>query len=298
MTVFFADAIMRSRMEGPTITVLAHSAPGLASGSAVWVAGRPAGRVLTVSLRPIEVVAADAPTHAHIVIEAVIDRVAGPVLRADATAEVRPSDLLAPVIVAIHPGTGTALPWNFADTLRRAGPPVDPETVLARADTLAQAMRALEARALEARDAITAGSGSLGRLREDAETMDGLRRGFGTLRELADRDASRSLLSRMAADTLVGTAVGRVRERLAAWDASADGRAPHRSLEEAAASLDALSGRLASLVRRIERGEGTAGRALLDGELRRQLDALRASADILVEDLLADPSRWLRLRVY
>ena len=297
-TVFFADAIIRARLEGPTITVLAHSAPGLAPGSAVWVAGRPAGRVLSVSLRPVEVVAADAPTHAHVLIEAVIDRVAGPVLRSDATADVRPSDLLAPVIVAVHPGTGIAPAWNFADTLRRAGPPLDPEAVLARADTLMQAVRSLEARAAEAREAVVAGSGSLRRLREDAETLDGLRRGFGTLRELADRDASRSLLSRMATDTLVGTAVGRVRERLAAWDAPADGHSPYRSLEAATTSLDALGGRLASLARRIERGEGTAGRALMDGEFRRQLDALRASADALAEELLVDPSRWLRLRVY
>ena len=298
VAVFSSDAIVRAGLEGSRITVLAHSASGLGPGSAVWVAGRPVGRVLSVSFRPLADVAADARTHAHLVIEAVLDRVAEPVLRADATAEVRPSELLAPVIVAIHPGTGSAPPWNFADTLRTRGPALDPETVFARADTLAEAVRSLETRAAEARDVIAAAQGSWSRFREDPATLAGLRRDLEMLRDLAERDVSRSSLSRLAADSLVGAAVGRVRTRLAGLEPSAADEGSRRSLGTAAAAVDAMGVRLASLVGRIERGEGTAGRALMDTELRRQLDVLRATATALVEELMADPSRWLRVRVY
>lgn len=298
VAVFSSDSIVRARFEGSRITVLAHSAPGLGPGSAVWVAGRPVGRVLSVSFRPLAEVAADPRTRAHLVIEAVLDRVAEPVLRADATAEVRPSELLAPVIIAIHPGTGSAPPWNFADTLRTKGPALDPEAVLARADTLAEAVRSLEARAAEARGVIADAQGSWSRFREDPETLAGLRRDIETLRDLAERDVSRSSLSRLAEDSLVVAAVGRVRTRLASLEPSAADEGSRRSLEAATTAVDAMGLRLASLVGRIERGEGTAGRALMDTELRRQLDLLRATATALVEELMADPSRWLRVRVF
>ena len=297
-TVFSSDAIVRARLEGPRITVLAHSASGLGPGSAVWVAGRPMGRVLSISFRPVDSAVADASHPDHVVIDAVLERVAAPILRTDATAEVRESDLMAPVIVAVQPGTGSAPPWNFSDTLRAAGRPLDPEVVLALADTLLQSIRSLEARASEARHTIASAQGSFRRLGEEPETMEGLRRSLETFRGLVERDLPRSSLSRLATDSLVGNAVGRVRERVAALDASPERRASRRSLEATVAALDAMGTRLSSLARRIERGEGTMGRALMDGEIRRQFDALRATAAALAEELMADPSRWLRVRVF
>ena len=295
--IFFTDAIVRASLEGSKITVLARSAVGLTPGSAVWVAGRPVGRVLSVSFRPVDHVSAD-PVEGPVVIEAVLDRIAEPMVRADATAEVRPPDLLAPVIVAVDPGTGSAPPWNFSDTLRAGGPPLDPEALLARADTLVQAVRVVEARATEARRTLASAGGSFRRLREDPGTIEGLRRDFDTLRDLAGRDFSRSSLARLAADTLLAATAERVRERVAAWNASPERRASGRSLETAVAVIDAMGIRFASLARRIERGEGTAGRALMDDEIQRQLEALRSTADALAEELMLNPSRWLRVRVF
>lgn len=297
-TVFSSDAIVRARLEGPRITVLSHSVAGLGPGSAVWVAGRPMGRVLSISFRSPDSAIADTSQPAHVVIDAVIERVAEPILRADATAEVRESDLMAPVIVAVHPGTGSAPPWNFSDTLRADGRPLDPDVVLALADTLLQAVRSLETRASEARSTMATAQGPFRRFREEPETMEGLRRSFETFRELVERDFSGSSLSRLATDSLVGTAVDRVRERIAAWDASTERRTSRASLEAAVVALNAMGTRLSSLTRRIERGEGTVGRALLDGEIQRQLDALRATAAALAEELMVDPSRWLRVRVF
>ncbi len=295
--VFSSDLIVRWSLEGSRITVLAHSAAGLSPGSTVWVAGRPVGRVSSISFRPLDA-SPHEPTQAHVVVEAVIERVAVPILREDATAEVRASDPLAAAIVAIDPGNGSAPPWNFSDTLRAAGPPLDPEAVLARADTLAMAVRSLEALAAEAGKAITSGRGSLARLREEPETLEGLRHEFGTLRELLEGDLSRSSLARLVTDTLVGAAADRVGERLAAWDASPERWASRRSIETATAAVEAMGIRLVSLAQRIERGEGTVGRALMDGEIRRQLDALRATVAALAEELKYSPSRWLRVRVF
>ncbi|MXW67897.1 MAG: MCE family protein [Gemmatimonadales bacterium] len=292
------EIIVRATLEGPRITALAHSAEGLGPGSAVWVAGRSVGRVLSISFQPPEANDSEEPFESHVIIDAVIDRVAEPILRADATADVRPSDLVAPVVLSVNPGTGSAPPWNYSDTLRASGPPIEPETVMALADSLLRAVRALEVDASEAQSMLGSDRGSLARLREDPGTLAGLRSSLESLEELFQRDLQRSSLVRLATDTLVSAAAGRAQGRFAAWEASpalADGVGTVGSTVEA---LDAVMSRVTAIVERIDRGEGTAGRALVDGEIRRQLDALRAAAAALAEDLGYNPSRWLRIRVF
>jgi len=292
------EVIVRATLEGPRITVLAHSAEGLGPGSAVWVAGRSVGRVLSISFHPPEANHRDASFESHVVIEAVIDRVAEPILRADATADVRPPDLVAPVVLSVNPGTGSARPWNYSDTLRASGPPIEPETVMALADSLLGAVRTLEVDASEAQDALGSDQGSLARLREDPGTLAGLRSSLESLEELFRRDVQRSSLVRLATDTLVSAAARRVQERLAAWEGSPQLANGVGSLESTVEALDSAMSRVAAIVERIDRGEGTAGRALVDGEIRRQLDALRTAAAELAEELGYNPSRWLRIRVF
>ncbi|MCY3601048.1 MAG: MlaD family protein [Gemmatimonadetes bacterium] len=297
-TISVIEVIVRATLEGPRITAMAHSAEGLGPGSAVWVAGRSVGRVLSISFQPPEANRRDAPFESHVVIEAVIDRVAEPILRADATADVRPSDLVAPVVLSVNPGTGSAPPWNYSDTLRASGPPIEPETVMALADSLLRAVRTLEVDASAARDMLGSDQGSLARLREDPGTLAGLRSSLESLEELFQRDFHRSSLVRLATDTLVSAAARRAQERLAAWEASPQLANGVGNLESTVEALDAVMSRVASIVERLDRGEGTAGRALVDGEIRRQLDALRTAAAELAEDLGYNPSRWLRIRVF
>lgn len=292
------EVIVRATLEGPRITALAHSAEGLGPGSAVWVAGRSVGRVLSISFWPPEANADDGSFESHVVIEAVIDRVAEPILRADATADVRPSDLVAPVVLSVNPGTGSAPPWNYSDTLRASGPPVEPETVMELADSLVRAVRTLEVDASEAQDVLGSAQGSLARFREDPGTLAGLRNSLELLDELLNRDLQRSSLVRLATDTLVSAAARRVQERFAAWAEAPQLASAGRQAETTAEALDALMSRLAAIGARLDRGEGTAGRALVDGELRRQLTALRIAAAELAEDLGYNPSRWLRIRVF
>ena len=62
--------------------------------------------------------------------------------------------------------------------------------------------------------------------------------------------------------------------------------------------LDALKERVADLDARLSAGEGTAGRALHDREIRRQVTALKAQLDSVVVELMERPGRWLRVRVF
>ncbi|MDE2720328.1 MlaD family protein [Candidatus Palauibacter polyketidifaciens] len=292
------ELIVRATLEGPRITALAHSAEGLGPGSAVWVAGRAVGRVLSVSFQPPEESDRDGPFESHVIIDAVIDRVAEPILRADATADVRPSDLVAPVVLSVNPGSGSAPPWNFADTLRASGPPIDPETVMALSDSLLQAVRTLEVDATEARDVLGSDQGSLARFREDPGTLAGLQGSLESLEELLQRDLRRSSLVGLATDTLVSAAARRVQGRLATWEAAPQMASAVQNLETTLDALDAVMSRLSAITERLDRGEGTAGRALMDEEVRRQLSALRTAAAGLAEDLGYNPSRWLRVRVF
>ncbi len=300
-TISVIEVIVRATLEGPRITALAHSAEGLGPGSAVWVAGRSVGRVLSISFQPPEANAGndgDGSFESHVVIDAVIDRVAGPILRADATADVRPSDLVAPVVLSVNPGTGSAPAWNYSDTLRASGPPLEPETVMALADTLLQAVRTLEVDASEARDVLGSDQGSLARFREDPGTLAELRGSLESLEELLQRDVRRSSLVRLATDTLVNAAARRVQERFAAWEEAPRLARAGRNVETTLEALDTVMSRLSAITERLDRGEGTAGRALVDGEIRRQLAALRTAAAELAEDLGYNPSRWLRIRVF
>ncbi|MYA32349.1 MAG: MCE family protein [Gemmatimonadales bacterium] len=297
-TISVIEVIVRATLEGPRITALAQSVEGLGPGSAVWVAGRSVGRVLSISFQAPGANGRDASLESRVVIEAVIDRAAETILRADATADVRPSDLVAPVVLSVNPGTGSAPPWNYSDTLRASGPPIEPETVMALADSLLGAVRTLEVGASEAQDALGSDQGSLARFREDPGTLAGLRSSLEALEELFQQDFRRSSLARLATDTLVSAATRRVRERFATWEASP--RLAHGvgNLESTVEALDAVLSRVAAMIARLERGEGTAGRALVDGEVRRQIAALRTAVAELAEDLGYNPSRWLRIRVF
>ena len=301
--IFFGDVVVRAQIEGPRISILAPSAEGLRPGAPVWVAGRAAGRVLSISFIPYDAAGerdeGRRPAGGHLLVRAVIDRVAEPVLRADATAEVRAPELLAPVIVAIDPGTGSKPPWRTSDTLRTAAaPPINPESVMALADTLLMAVRSLQARAAAARSTIASGRGSLRLMRENPEVVEGLRRNVSNFADIIQRDIPRSSLAMIATDSTIGAAAKRVRERVAMWDAPAQREERQRNLAAANEALTRMSARWTSLAERIGRGEGTAGRILMDGEIERQVALLRTRTSELEERLMLYPSRWLRIRVF
>jgi hypothetical protein len=289
--VFFIDTALRATSEGQRITVIAPSATGLAPGSEVWVAGRPVGRVLAVRLRPRE------GEGDNVVITAVLQRSAEAVLRADASAEVRASDLLEPVVVAIDPGVHREQAWRFGDTLRGPMRSIDRDTLLAYARTLLDAGRELAAESRRVRDVLEGGGGSLTPLLERPELVGGLSAALERLRT-ATASFPESSVGRLLRDTTVSEAFRRMQSRLETWRASPERAGAERALRDAVASLDGFETRLARMMLDLESGFGTAGRALADGELADQVAALRAQLDTLTDELMRDPSRWLRVRIF
>lgn len=284
--VFFLDEVLRELAEGPELIVVAREARDLRPGAEVWVGGVPAGRVLTVRFREP---AADGA--GRVVVRAVLHEDAAGQLRADASALVRESALLAPSVVAVHPGDADA-PFDFADTLRaeqRAGS----ADVLARADSLRRRLDALRPLAERLRARMEEGPGTLAALRRDDALAAELADGAARMRRWAD-----------SAEGGTAALVGRDSALVARWERiAARGDTlkrvlPSGEIAELDAVLTGLERRIGALETGLSEGHGTAGRLLTDGALARERRTLEARLDSVKAELLADPLRWLRIRLF
>ncbi len=292
VAVFFLDTLMRGFSEGPHVTMVSSAAPGVEPGTTVWVAGRPVGRVLSVGFRP------PGEEGEAIVIVAVLQRGIGHILRADATAKIQAAALLEPVVIAIDPGAGSAPPWDFADTLRTPTDHFTEGDLRVMADTLLGSGAELAGQARALRDRIRRGGGTLAALESNPGVIEAAVGHVRRLQRLLRDDVPSGTVARLATDTLVGGRVTRIGERLARLDSLAERRAAQGGVERATRALDSLEARLARLSERLDAGEGSLGRGLVDGEMARQIALLRARLDSLVVELVRDPSRWLRVRVF
>lgn len=293
VTVFFVDDLLRATQEGPRITIATAAAPGLEPGSTVWVAGRPVGRVLEVLFRPPDPMSRD-----NVIVHAVLQRSVGDVIRADASASIRPSDLLEPVVVSIRPGTPASPPFDFTDTLRAVRDDLDQEYVLGLLDSLRTAGRRLSERAAELGRALEDPGGTLSALASNQLLRETLRRDLARLRDILTRDLEQGSLGRLLTDSLLPARADSVRGRLVRLSDLSAEDAERMRLQELATHLDALVSRIGTLQARLDAGEGTAGRALRDREIQDQLMLLRARLDSVVTELTARPDRWLRVRVF
>lgn len=293
VAVFFLDAIERVTSEGPRVVMLAEAAPGLEPGSTVWVAGRPVGRVLSVGFRPPGEVEGGV-----FIIEAVLQRGIGPILRADASARIRASALLEPEILAIDPGSPTSPPWSFADTLRAPVDRLTEEDLRAMADTLLRVGSGLSEDVRELRERIRRGGGTLAALEANPDLLRTAGARAARLGRIVEEEVPNGTLGRLGRDTLIRARMARIAARLARFDSLPGRRHAIDELERTRGALDALERRIARLSERLDAGEGTAGRALVDGEIARQTALLKARLDSLVVELVHDPSRWLRVRIF
>lgn len=285
--IFFSDAVMRELSEGPELMIAATEASGLEAGSGVWVAGVPAGRVRAVRFR--EPGSGERP----VVIRAVLREDAAETVRADASARIRASALLAPSVVAVDPGRSDRA-FDFRDTLRTEER-LDQQDVRARADSLARALRGLAPLADSLGGRLTEGPGTLAALRRDEALRGDLDRLAAALEGVLER-IPRGTAARLAADTAVRASLGRTMDRLRALAERAPRLEARR--DSFRRRLDALTGRLERLGARLDSADGTAGRLLHDGALRRERRRLDAQMDSLVVELLADPLRWIRFRLF
>lgn len=290
--VFFLDALVRITTEGPHITVMTQSAPGVEPGTAVWVAGRDVGRVLSVEFKE--------PTRGieRIEVVAVLERGVERFIRADATVNIQPGALLEPVVVVIHPGSPNRATWDLDVPFTTTNETVDPEALVEMGAALRASGDSLRGEAERLRSAIRRGGGSIALL---ADNPDVLREAGSTMEEAAEvltRDLPHGNLGRLAADTLIAARLARIRERLATLDTLGTRDRAIQSFEETSAAMEAFENRLLALSDRLDSGEGSAGRWLRDGEIGQQLGLLRARIDSMSVELARYPDRWLRVKVF
>lgn len=286
--IFLSDVVLRELSEGPAIVVTAAEARDLEPGSAVWVAGLPAGRVTAVRFRET-----GAGGRRPVVVRAVLGEEAAGTLRADAAARIRAAALLAPAVVAIRPGRAER-PFRVGDTLR-AEPRIGQEEIRARADSLARELRGLAPLSDSLRRRLEEGPGTLAALRRDDALGSELRRAGDQAMGLAAR-IPEGTAARLASDTAARASLARTARlfrRLAGHGRRAAGRADSLRRE-----LARLADRLDGLGRRLDDGRGTLGRLLGDEALRRERRRVEAQMDSLRSELLAHPLRWLRIGLF
>ncbi|MFQ5688871.1 MAG: MlaD family protein [Gemmatimonadota bacterium] len=294
LAAFFLDQIRRSLADGPRVVVTAPEAREIEPGSEVRVAGQPAGRVVAVHFS-----APRGSEPGHVIVEAVLRRAAAGFVRADASARVQRTGMLAPMVLEIDPGHGDRPPFDFSDTLRTTQATIIPEKILAKADSLRALMSDVEPQARKLQVALLQGSGTLAALSRDSLLLQDLADHLARLDDFLTRHRDGGSVGKILRDTLIRTAVDSTRaklEGLARMRASAlERRAGVADLE---ATLEDLSARLDSLGRGLEAGRGTGGRLLYDPELSRQMELLVARRDSLVRELFGNPFRWLRFRIF
>jgi MlaD protein len=290
--VFFIDAIRRASVEGPEITVSTERAPGITPGTAVWVAGRPVGRVLSVRFLP------PADGADRIVIRAVLERGVDEVLRADAHAVLHPGGLLEPVVVAIDPGTGSLPRWDLARPIPSGVTTMTPERLREMGKTLADVGVGLADEAGRLRRRIDTGGGTLARLVERPAVLADATASLARLDTLVRSGDVGGTFGRLMSDTAMGSRLRRIRHRLAVLDTLNARERATASYEEMARAVDDFQTRLARMSARLDAGEGTAGRALHDGAIARQMALLHARMDSLTVELMKRPDRWLRVKIF
>jgi ABC-type transporter Mla subunit MlaD len=284
--IFFMDEARLAVESGATLVLLADEAGELRPGAAVWVAGVHSGNVTGIRF-----LGDGGRATPNLEIRIVLDREAARELRSDARATIKPSGLLAPLVIDLDPGSPGASPFDRGDTLR-AELSITTRALEAFGDSLRRIAEDLGPVAERIRRDLAIPQGTLASLSRAAETFAQLRADLAALEGMEARSGS---LGRLLSDTAVASGLRRSSDRLdtlAAAAARRDGR------ERATAELHALGERLERLGLELDAARGTVGRALHDREIQNQARLFRARADSVRADLARAPFRWLRLRLF
>jgi len=292
LLTFFGDAVRRATAEGPRLTVLAPEVGGLERGSPVWLAGKPAGRVLSLSfLEP------GGRAGERVSIETVLLREALPYVRADARVTVGASGLLAPSVVKIGAGTAAAPALSDGDTMRVVPRP-DIDDFRSMADSVREAFGGARELFSELRHELLEGSGSAAGFLSDRAVLADLASSRAKAQRLSMAWRSGGGLPRVLRDDSLRVVARQASETLSRLQISPELSMARDSLQAARASLHHLGVTAARIADGIERAEGSVGRAVQDSALSVGASRTRLLLDSLAADLGADPLAWLRFRLF
>lgn len=290
--VFFMDMIQRGLLEGPRIVILAAEARGLAPGADVWIAGSPSGRVTDVVFgNP------DGREDERVVIRAVLHWTALPYLGSGASVRVGSSALLAPVVLKLEPGAAGGEPFDPKDTLH-AVPNETRERFIALATEGKQAADSLTDLLAVLAERLEWGPGTVARVRRDTALLLALPRMVASAGELSTALRSDQALPALLASDSIGPTLTRIVSGFRSL--ASDDRTTHiaDTVAELLSAVERVSSRLARIDAELQAGNGTAGRALYDDEMRRQQRLLRARLDTVRAELIRKPWRWLRFKLF
>ncbi len=290
--VFFLDSFRRAFIEGPALVIVADDIRGLATGADVWVAGRPSGRVADISF-----LGSGESAERRVAVRLVLLREAASTLRRDSEARIGRSALLEPPVVKLTPGSPDAPPYDFADTLP-VSPMLDIDDFRALADSGRAAASDLSAGLEALRVEMRTGSGTLPRFRRDRALRVRLARQEARIAALRDAWARESGGRALVTDSALRSRAGRIADRMDALTADSTAVRVAEARKELCGALASLSERTDRISRHIEGGRGTLGRFATDEELREQAARTRALVDSVRTELLRNPLRYLRFRLF
>ncbi len=264
LLIFFLDLLGYWAEYRYQIWVHAESARNLTTGSPVWLAGVPVGRVWSIQFRGPET-----SVEQRIAIEVRLRRSVQPLVTEGATVRLIPAGTLGETVVNITPAGKDAPPVPAGSAILAAAPIDVPELAArfqaARAllPQVSDRLAALKARAEQAPhvSALVGGAdgGPLGSLYRE------LRAGRA---ELERRDGS---LARISADPELWADLARSLRRLGEISratAEGDGTLARLARDTVLGrALESAAARAAAVRDRLERGDGTAGRLMYDREL-------------------------------
>jgi phospholipid/cholesterol/gamma-HCH transport system substrate-binding protein len=288
MLVFFLADILALFERRYSIVALVPDAPGIVSGSPVWIGGKPAGEVVQLGFMP-----AGAAAEERIWVELELPRHVQEQIRTDSRVRLTAAALIGERVVDILPGSATAAVLRPGDTLRLEVRPSAAEVtdraaaLRAELDTLLVQVRALTPgvrtridetqRAFATMDAVML---EVARMRADAARNPGLAL-------VRDTGFTASLQRARAHAAELPAAVDQLRHRV---DATGD-------LAPAVARLqlraDTLRAQLDAASALLSQPDGFVGRFRQDAALLNAVHAARLSLDSLVAEARRNPLRYL-----
>lgn len=284
LLIFLLDPLLEALRDDAELVALFDSAPNVAPGAAVWIAGHEVGEVRSLEFLPL----AGPQDTSRLALVLVLPRDQLRHVRADASVRLTSASLIGEPAVDIRPGSAAAPPVQPGDTLR-AEPLLTSAAVRARAAAVRAGL-----------DSLVQETGPLaGHARARMAVIARVQEGFaGTQREL---DALAHTLATSPAAAAAGDVeVQRALERLRAaagvvGSATAPGSGPARAMtafQPLARHTSELSARLDSLRLR-GTPNGTLVRLQNDSALAVALRRARAELDSLIADAKRRPFRYV-----
>lgn len=285
-TIVFSERIARALGSRYEFVVTFHEAQGLEPGSEVWVAGRPVGRVVAVSLVP--------PGHVPAPITATVElpTEVQPHVRHDGEVRLGSAGVTGDAVIMIEPGTLAAPVIGPGDTVH-ARARVRPDSLLAQALALRASLDSLSAEAGDLRELAARRALAMRALGTELSTA---RHGFDEL-ATAYRDGP---LGAFLNDSELSRAMARARrdmeevQRRVGERASAFEEAPPgERFRVLGQRSELLTARLAALRALIDDAEGFRARWGHDPAIHEALETTRVQLDSLIAETMRRPWRYV-----